>query len=432
MYKKISYVVLMMLLLLCIITPKEAYAVKGADVSSLTAQEALGVKYNECGIQKDMLTILKNHGITLARIRLFVNPSEPQNLAYVTALAARCKSAGMQVMLTLHYSDTWADPSAQTKPAAWKRLTQAALVTKVYDYTYSVCSAIQPDYVQIGNETTCGMLWPNGNACNGNWANLRAFITSGHNAVKAACSATTIVHVSESNADDLKWFFDTLLSGSVSFDAIGISYYPEWHGDIANLDAMNTQAESYGKPVIVCEIGDYYTGTGYSEDTQAQFVTDVLAVNSNAIYWEPGWVWDSSVGYKALFKPISGNWQNVEMTKGLVAFGGNACGGGCTVSTMHVASIVCGTKSGSQGKKYGTATVTVQNNCGSAVSGVTVTGTFSGSYNETRSGTTNSSGQVVLTTLAQVKSPAFTFCVSNLSGTLTYRSQDNVVTCANY
>jgi hypothetical protein len=341
----------------------------------------------------------------------------------------------MQVMLTLHYSDTWADPSAQTKPAAWKRLTQAALVTQVYNYTKDVCTQIKPDYVQIGNETTCGMLWPNGEVCTaGNWNNYRALVTAGHQGAKdgGGAATTTIIHVSESSAAELKWFFDTLLQGSVSFDAIGLSYYPEWHGDIANLDAMNTQAESYGKPVIVCEIGDYYTSGSATEDTQAQFVTDVLAVNSSAIYWEPGWVWSSSVGERALFKPISGNWQNVEMTKGLVAFGGNACGGSCTASTMHVASIVCGTAAGSQGKKYGTATVTVQNNCGSAVSGVTVTGTFSGSYNETRSGTTNSSGQVVLTTLTQVKTPAFNFCVSNLSGTLTYISQDNAVTCASY
>ena len=120
------------------------------------------------------------------------------------------------------------------------------------------------------------------------------------------------------------------------------------------------------------------------------------------------------------------------MTKGLVAFGCNACGGSCTASTMHVDSIVCGTKSGSQGKKYGTATVIVKDNCGVAVSGVTVTGTFSGSYNETRSGTTNSSGQAVLTTLTQVKTPSFSFCVDNLTGTLTYRSQDNTVTCSSY
>ena len=327
MYKKISYVVLMMLLLLCIITPKEAYAVKGADISTLTTQEeTYDVVYRENGVAKDPLTILKNHGMTLARIRLFVNPNTSDdgtkmNLAYVTALAARCKSAGMQVMLTLHYSDTWADPGAQTKPAAWSTLTQEQLVSQVYDYTYSVCNAIKPDYTQIGNEISCGMLWPNGNACEGNWANLRALITAGHNGAKAGGGGTTIVHVAESSAADLKWFFDNLLASSVSFDTIGLSYYPEYHGDIANFDAINTQAKSYGKGAIVCEMADYYTGVAKAtETTQAAFVTNVLAINSNAIYWEPCWLWNSPVGYKALFKPISENWQNVEMTLALSSF----------------------------------------------------------------------------------------------------------------
>jgi len=333
MFGKISYVAIAMLFLLFVAVPEKVYAIKGCDISSLTVQEGYGVVYNECDEEKDMLEILGNHGIELIRIRLFVNPDTStsgteQNLAYVTTLAARCQAAGMKVMLALHYSDTWADPDTQTKPTAWSSLTQSQLVTQVYNYTYSVCSTIQPDYVQIGNEITCGMLWPNGEVCSyGNWSNLRALITSAHNAVKAANnSAITVVHVAETSSSGCKWFFDNLTSSSVSFDMIGLSYYPEYHGSISNLSAINSQAASYGKSVMLCEIGDYYYGTGYSETTQATFVTNVLAVNSNAIYWEPGWVWSSSVGYRALFKPINNNWKNMEMTAGLVAFGGSACG----------------------------------------------------------------------------------------------------------
>jgi hypothetical protein len=125
------------------------------------------------------------------------------------------------------------------------------------------------------------------------------------------------------NAADVQWFFDLLFAGSVSFDTIGISYYPEWHGDITNFTAINTQAASYGKGVIVCEMADYYTGDKGSkatETTQAAFVTNVLAVNSNAIYWEPCWLWASPVGWEALFKPINDNWKNVEMTLALSSF----------------------------------------------------------------------------------------------------------------
>jgi len=330
MYRKIIYLALTLLLVLGVMVPNKAYAAKGADISTLTRQEADGVKYKECGVIKDPLVILKNHGITIARVRLFVDPNTSDtgtamNLAYVKALAARCKAAGMQIMLAPHYSDSWTDPGKQTKPAAWNNLTQAQLVTRVYDYTKDICSQIKPDYTQIGNEISCGMLWPNGNCCDGNWVNLRALITAGHNGAKDGGGGTTIAHVSEKSAVDCKWYFDNLLAGSVSFDMIGLSYYPEYHGDLSNFKAIHTQAKSYGKDVIICEMGDYYTSAGKTEDTQAQFVKDVLAINSSAIYWEPCWVWSSPCGYRTLFKPIYEDWKNVEMTKGLVIFGGSAC-----------------------------------------------------------------------------------------------------------
>jgi arabinogalactan endo-1,4-beta-galactosidase len=313
------------------VSPNKAYAVKGVDISTLTQQETEGVKYNECGVQKDVLAILKNHGITLVRIRLFVDPNSSDtgaamDLAYAKALAARCKTAGMKIMLALHYSNTWANSGKQTKPAAWSSLTQEQLVTKIHDYTKDICSQIKPDYTQIGNEIGCGMLWPDGNCCdNNNWANLRALITAAHKGAKDGGDTNTIVHVSGKSAADIKYFFDNLLAGNVSFDMIGLSYYPEYHGGISYFNAINTQAKSYKKDVIICEMGAYYTEGTATEETQAKFITDVLGINSNVVYWEPCWIWGSPVGYKALFKPISGDWKNVEMTKGLLSFGGSTC-----------------------------------------------------------------------------------------------------------
>ncbi len=210
MYKKLTYVVLAILLLgLCV---NGVYAaIKGADISSLTEQEDFGVVYNECGVQKDLLTILTNRGITLARIRLWTKT--PYDLAYVSSLATRCKAAGMQVMLDIHYSDTWADPGTQTKPRAWRRMSGQELIDQVYTYTKDVCTQIDPDYVQIGNEINCGMLWDDGEVCsNGNWATLRDLITAGHNGAKDGGGATTIVHIAPTDAEyTVDWFFGELM-----------------------------------------------------------------------------------------------------------------------------------------------------------------------------------------------------------------------------
>ena len=105
----------------------------------------------------------------------------------------------------------------------------------------------------------------------------------------------------------------------------------------------------------------------------------------------------------------------------------------CTPAEAHVESIVCGTVSGTQGKKYGRASVTIYDNCGDPVSGASVTGAFTGSFNETLSAATDASGVAVLTTTAQAKLPHFTFCVDDVShATLAYAPADNIETCDSY
>ena len=102
-------------------------------------------------------------------------------------------------------------------------------------------------------------------------------------------------------------------------------------------------------------------------------------------------------------------------------------------TTCHVDSIVLSTVNGSQGKKYGRATVTIKDNLGNPVSDATVTGDFTGSFSETQSGVTDANGVAVLTTTASVRNPSFTFCVTNVThATLTYNSNDNVETCDSY
>jgi hypothetical protein len=154
---------------------------KGADISWLPQMEATGYKfYNDNGVQEDCFKILKDHGINSIRLRTWVNPSNSKtdghcSKAETVAMAVRAQQWGMRVMIDFHYSDTWADPSKQVKPAAWVSHSFSQLLTDVYDYTADVMTALKtagvtPDWVQVGNETPSGMLLPDGST--NNWPQL--------------------------------------------------------------------------------------------------------------------------------------------------------------------------------------------------------------------------------------------------------------------
>lgn len=108
-------------------------------------------------------------------------------------------------------------------------------------------------------------------------------------------------------------------------------------------------------------------------------------------------------------------------------------GGGGSPTTMHVSAIVVSTVNVGQGNKIGRAEVTIVDDLGGTVSGVDVTGTFTGDYSETPpAGTTNGSGVATIDTSGTAKGGvSFTFCVDSVTGGgLTYDSGSNVVTCA--
>jgi beta-glucanase (GH16 family) len=100
-------------------------------------------------------------------------------------------------------------------------------------------------------------------------------------------------------------------------------------------------------------------------------------------------------------------------------------------TTMSVASITTGTVAAGGGSKFGLATVTVKDNQGNPVPNATVTGTFSGSFNETKSGVTNSSGVASIQTTAKLKGTlTVNFCVNNIThNSLTYNAAGNTITC---
>jgi len=249
------------------------YAV-GADVSFFAKCEQDGVVFKENGKPVDVLAILRAHHYNWVRLRLFHNPAAapvklPNDLPYTLALAHRAKAMGFRILLDLHYSDSWADPAKQPTPAAWSTLNHKQLVKHVYAYTRDTIATfaqqgVMPDMVQVGNEITNGMLWPDGKLP-GNWDNFADLLKAGIRGVKAGSRSgpkpRIMVHIERSgDYDAAVAFFDQLLARNLKFDVIGLSYYPYWHGDLPTMQSnLLKLALRYHRPIIVVETAYNWT-----------------------------------------------------------------------------------------------------------------------------------------------------------------------------
>lgn len=246
-------------------TPK-TLEIRGADFSFLPEVRASGqVFYDQNGAAEDMLTTFKNAGGNVVRLRIWVNPSTATSgFASVKALAQEVKSKGMKVLISVHYSDSWADPAQQTKPAAWQNDSFDQLKTDVYNFTKQIVQEINPDYIQIGNEINNGILWPEGNISN--LSQFKSLIQSGISAVRASSFSTKIIlHYAGFSGADV--FFKQMTD--LDYDIIGLSYYPIWHGkDLAAIkSALNTLGTNYGKSILIAETSYPFT-LGWNDQTQ--------------------------------------------------------------------------------------------------------------------------------------------------------------------
>ena len=264
---------------------KAALSILGADISSLKKSEDKGgvYKYRD-GTQADALQILKDNGLNYARLRVWVDPADGyHNKAEILTMAARLKSLGIKLLVDFHYSDNWADPGKQNKPAAWKDYDFEQLKQAVYDHTYDVCSSLAAqgtpaDMVQVGNEINAGMLWPDGDY--NHFDNLAALLKSGYQAVKDSSSSTLVMlHIAEGGDNDMaRWWFDNITRREVPFDVIGVSYYPFWHGSLAQLQTnLNDISARYDKDVMVAEFA--YAFTVLENDGLANIASRGLAVD---------------------------------------------------------------------------------------------------------------------------------------------------------
>jgi beta-galactosidase len=273
----------------------------GADISFLPELEDRGMKFSDKGQQKDALQILKDHGFNYIRLRIFNDPAQDSgyspkkgfcDLEHTKQMAKRIKAAGMKFLLDFHYSDTWADPGKQYKPAAWKDADFPRLRQLVFDYTKQVIFALKqqgtdPDMVQVGNEINHGMIWPEGAIAN--LDNLAQLIYAGISGVKAISPTIPIMlHIALGGQnDESRFFVDNMLAREVPFDVIGLSYYPKWHGTLTDLQYnVRDLAARYRKDVVVVEYSEF------KKEVNEIAFTVPAGRGKGTFIWEPLNTWE--------------------------------------------------------------------------------------------------------------------------------------------
>ena len=345
----------LLLTLCCILSIAASAQTKyvGGDISLLTKYEEAGVVYKDKnGNTVQPLAFFKQEGLNAMRVRLFVDPSKDsdkgvcQDLDYVMKLGARIKATDMKLMLDFHYSDTWADPGKQWTPDAWKNLTDAQLCDKIYAYTVDCLKKMkeanaEPNFIQIGNEISFGMLWGTkatvgdnevnrcyiGNKYNENyWARFFEFLKKASAACRAECpNAKIILHNEQVPSQDvLLDYYDRMKANEIDYDIIGLSYYPAHHKDIGTLEsALNKlEAKDYRKDIMIVETGysykwakeettfDYTSTYPYSEEGQRKFTADLITMlNKHTSVTGLFWWWMEDNGNKG----VTDKWWNTAL-----------------------------------------------------------------------------------------------------------------------
>ena len=313
---------------------------KGADISWLTEMESKGHKfYNANGQERECTALMKEYGMNAVRLRVWVDPSKHNNWCNKEDLlvkAKRAKDLDMDIMVNFHYSDWWADPAKQNIPASWRGHTFEEMKKDLAAHTREVLQLLKdnditPKWVQVGNETTNGMLWSvktneqgweikdeNGNTiitesmghATRNPEQYAGFFAAGYDAVKEVFpQSIVIVHLDNGFDEDLyNWNLDILKNNGAKFDMIGMSLYPYWaklyhnktaeqtiSGCMANIQKVKAK---YGCDVMIVETGmlcadeqgNLADATVLEEGYQhlARIIKESKDVGCKGVfYWEP-------------------------------------------------------------------------------------------------------------------------------------------------
>lgn len=232
--------------------------ISAVDISSFPEISTYNPTFKkQDGTPAPFLQIIKESGVNTVRLRLWVNPANGHSgYDEVKAFSEELKALGFKVWLSLHYSDTWADPAQQSTPQAWINLNFNQLKTEVYNYTKMVVTGINPDYVQIGNEINSGLLHPVGALAN--TENMVALLDAASKSVRDhAPNCKIMIHYA--GIDGAQWFFNQV--AGVDYDLIALSYYPIWHGKSLQTlqETIGVLAQSQDKKVVLAETAYPFT-----------------------------------------------------------------------------------------------------------------------------------------------------------------------------
>ena len=299
--------------------PTPSFA-KGADISGVSDMEKGGRTFQlKNGTKADIMDVLKVTGVNAIRLRVWVNPTGGwSGKDDVVKLATRAAKAGMALMVDFHYSDFFADPGRQTIPAAWEadKNDLDKMAKHVSDHTTEVLKALQdagvtPNWVQVGNETRNGMLWPTGDLSQGGkewtdqgWVNFIHLYKAGYSAVKSvfpSCIVMPHLNNAFNPSNENYWWFKRFKESGAPFDMVALSHYPQdsWENnkqvswEKANsraIDYIQSLASYMNVSVIVTEVGvKTVSNETLAAQVLSEFVTGIKAIPrcTGVFYWEP-------------------------------------------------------------------------------------------------------------------------------------------------
>ena len=285
---------------------------KGADISWVSEMEHDGRTFKkQDGTDADIMDVLKDVGINAIRLRVWVDPQGGwSGKDDVVRLAGRAAKAGLALMVDFHYSDFFADPSRQDIPKAWEadKGDIARLCTHVSSHTREVLQAlkdagVKPAWVQIGNETRNGMLWPAGQLWSvngstpGGWTSFVRLYNTGYDAAKSVFpDILAMPHLNNAfQASDNAWWFGEFKKNGARFDMVALSHYPQYESDpeatqAKALSYLSAAAATLGVPVMVSEVG---VKTPAGEAAAARLLSNFMDEAkknercAGVFYWEP-------------------------------------------------------------------------------------------------------------------------------------------------